>query len=127
MSYKSLTARQQEVADAVASGKKVSVISRELHISRARIYKIIDTLKRTNTIINRLEYDRRACCDGCNIYTGVGHIYSDLNLFREHKICQGCIDSWKRLDKTLGKEHSWDEFLHPRCSQNYGVVSDEDN
>jgi len=56
-------------------------------------------------------------CEGCGVLTGIGHQYYSV-LFREHNLCNGCINKWEKLDSILGREATWKEFLgsiSPRC------------
>jgi len=56
-------------------------------------------------------------CEVCWVLTGIGHQYFSED-FRGHKLCSGCINKWEKLDKLLGREATWNEFLgslSPRC------------
>ena len=51
-------------------------------------------------------------CQACSCLCGEGHEQS-LNRYREHMICRPCWRAWKVLDKRLGRQAEWEEFLHP--------------
>lgn len=50
-------------------------------------------------------------CEACGALGGTDS--NRLCPYREHNICQGCYQNWRRLDQILGREATWEEFLKP--------------
>lgn len=53
-------------------------------------------------------------CDACLILCGENHLEGLPSGYRGHDLCGHCISSWKTLDKLMGRETSWKEFLDPQ-------------
>lgn len=51
-------------------------------------------------------------CDACGILCGFGHIECGLSEYREHMLCSHCLGRWKNMDRRMGRETLWREFLH---------------
>ena len=45
-------------------------------------------------------------CEGCGTKR-------DTRLFRQRKICDWCVNDWKRLDFLVGRETEFSEFCFP--------------
>jgi len=52
-------------------------------------------------------------CDACGILCGTGHLYGVPSLYRGHNLCGYCVTSWKRLDRLIGGETTYEEFKSP--------------
>lgn len=48
-------------------------------------------------------------CQSCRIVTG-GMEEQYISEYREHRICSWCIDLWRRREKLVGHEISFEEF-----------------
>lgn len=51
-------------------------------------------------------------CDAC----GTSDIEGSPFPYREHNMCGHCVALWKRLDRLIGREATWGEFLNPKLS-----------
>lgn len=51
-------------------------------------------------------------CPSCGILCGKGHL-NNLMDFREHQICTYCIQLWKKLDKLVDRETTFEELRQP--------------
>jgi hypothetical protein len=74
-------------------------------------------------------------CDACGIMAGPGHVAPSLSLFRTrvthdrrgrprtvpNALCGYCVKAWKRLDKLLGRETTFQEFILPQPKMFNGV------
>lgn len=59
--------------------------------------------------------DTHPQCEACLILCGPKHDY-DIETYRNHAICTKCIGEWERLEVTVGREVTWEEYLKPTTS-----------
>jgi hypothetical protein len=52
-------------------------------------------------------------CDACGILTGIEHL-STLRVYRKHKLCEHCIDAWKKKEFIIDRTATFEEFKYPR-------------
>lgn len=51
-------------------------------------------------------------CNACGILCGIGH-KNALCEYRGKKLCSYCVGAWRRLERLIGREAKWGEFLRP--------------
>ena len=51
-------------------------------------------------------------CKSCRIVIG-GIEERYLSDYRGHQICSWCINQWRNRETRVGRELSWEEFIHP--------------
>ena len=56
-------------------------------------------------------------CDACGVVEFGRQLHERLSLDREHLICGYCRGAWRRLDKRVGRQATWEEFLNPTPRQ----------
>lgn len=52
-------------------------------------------------------------CDACGALCGSGHLDGLPSPYRGHQLCGHCLVLWKRLDRVIGRQTLWGEFLIP--------------
>lgn len=49
-------------------------------------------------------------CETCHILCGVGHTEGKPLRFRGHKLCNYCIQAWRKVELILGRSVEFEEF-----------------
>lgn len=50
-------------------------------------------------------------CEACHCLCGSGHYEGEPALYREHYICRSCFYMWRRLERRLEEEATWERFI----------------
>ena len=73
---------------------------------------------------------KRERCWACSIILDQNNsLETNKVMHREKKLCAYCARTWKKLDarlmKALGRESTWEEFLHPgNLTEYFGIEKD---
>jgi hypothetical protein len=54
---------------------------------------------------------RHPVCAACGILCGPRHLETLTVDYRGHKMCYHCKNDWLRLDRIVGRETTWEEFV----------------
>ncbi|GEM_PF-4297687 len=55
-------------------------------------------------------------CQACGVVCGDNHVDSLLIEYRGKKLCQHCVQAWKKLELISGKQVDWRGYVSPKMS-----------
>lgn len=64
---------------------------------------------------NRKEHPK---CEACGIIIGENHLEAKLYKYRDHHLCNYCLNTWERHPNK-----NWQQFAHPNSPKNETIFA----